>query len=176
MSEEKRQALEMLEQTRDRFLASVTGVPEADWRRTPSFGGWSPAEVLEHMVMVEASTAPYLASRVFSAPAPEEILARTRGRDQTLRSWLEGEEKATAPDFVTPGRPSRDREAALEDWLAQREAIIAAFRDGPEDLRSYSGKHPLLGSLDGFQWAVMVALHADRHGRQLRRIVADLAG
>lgn len=176
MSAEQREALEMLDRSRDRFVAAIGAVPEEDWQRTPISGGWSPALVLEHMVKVEASIAPYLTGRVFAAPAPEEILAPTRGRDGKIQAWMEEGEKRAAPDFVVPTGEARDREAALADWLAQRSAIIEAFRAGPPDLRNHAGKHPLLGMLDGYQWAVMVSYHADRHGRQLSRILADLPG
>lgn len=176
MSDEQRQALEMLERSRAAFVAAVNAIPAEHWHRRPSFGGWTPAEIVEHMVLADGSTASYLSGRIFAAPAPEEILARTAGRDAKIIAWLEGEEKAVAPDFVVPESAARDREEALADWMARRDAVAAAFRDGPPDLRRYTGKHPLLGTLDGYQWALQVSMHADRHGRQLGRIAADLAG
>jgi hypothetical protein len=60
----------------------------------------------------------------------------------------------------------------LEHFLANRDQTIS-FLKSSSDLREHRVDHPVLGSLDGYEWLLTIAAHSDRHTKQILEIKAD---
>ena len=174
MTDLRQAAVQMLEASAREFQERAGRIGADLWDRVPGSGGWSPAQLAEHLALVEASCARVLPRKLFGAPAAEEILLVTRTREAGLAGWWETETKRVAPDFVAPARTWPDAEGTLAAFDAHRTANIETYRQAPTDLRAYAMPHPILGPLDGYQWAVFLSEHLRRHLRQLDQILQDL--
>lgn len=175
MTDARWEMVDLLQATADEFDAAVRGIPEAKWSLTPGQGGWSPAEVIEHLTIVEVSTGKLIAKRLFAEPAPEAQIAETAGKDAALRDrLLDRERKLEAPDFVAPSRRWGSREEMLEAFRTAREVTVMNLSDPSRDLRRFVAPHPVAGPLDARQWGVFLALHVRRHLQQLDAILREL--
>jgi hypothetical protein len=65
-----------------------------------------------------------------------------------------------------------ERETMLSRLVEQRPRTLAVLEFGRDsNLRKYRVQHPLLGSLDHYDWFRTLAAHDARHTKQLREIV-----
>jgi hypothetical protein len=159
--------LEKLAHAQSRMLGTADEVPADQWRTRPKDGGWSAAEIVAHLIMVERSVVGK-ADRVVQHP-PKRFT-----RLQKLHFPLALVEarlvKRQAPLPVDP------------EMLAEKETMLAALRNIRErmlafidetkerNLGVYRWKHPFLGSLSTYEWFEMVARHELRHEKQMREI------
>lgn len=175
MHAERERALAMLRASGGAFLDLAERADDARWGLTPQRGGWSLAEVAEHVTLVETGVAKLIQRKLFDEPAPVELLAETRGKDERIEGYqADRTNRRTAPEFVTPrGRwPSRVELIAV--FREGRAAVVAGIEAAPGDLRAYAAVHPILGPLDAYQWALFLARHLERHLLQMEEILAAL--
>jgi hypothetical protein len=137
------------------------------------------AEVIEHLAIVEQRIAKLIAREV--ASAREKGLGAERETTPVssmlpLERVIDRRRRFVAGDAAKP-RGELDAAAAwtkFEDARrAVRDALLAA--DGLA-LAELSAPHPVLGSLNFYQWFLFVAGHEARHALQVREIGAQLAG
>lgn len=176
MTDARWETVDLLQTTAEEFEAAARAIPEARWNLSPGAGGWSPAEVIEHLTLVEVSTGKLIAKRLFAEPASEDLLAETAGKDEVLRQrLLDRELKVEAPDFVVPSRRWASREEMLDAFRTAREVTVMNLSDPSRDLRRFIAPHPVAGPLDARQWGLFLGLHLRRHLRQLDEILRALA-
>jgi uncharacterized damage-inducible protein DinB len=173
------QAHQYFAQTRKRVLEVTTGLSDAQWRFKPAPDRWSIAENLEHMVMVQERILGPVREQLAQAPAPPA----DRDYEQVDRIVIEKipdrSRKAKAPDHIAPtGQWSLP--AAL-DRLARNYERLAGFVESTPDLREHVLESPPLRfvtngefeTMDGYQWALVVAAHDQRHVSQILEVQAD---
>ncbi len=169
---------DQLARTRDDVLVAWNEIPSDTRERRPALSGWTPAEVLDHLRLVETGSAALLAKR----------LQRARdaglGPETDHRSRLDSFGTA---DFVTiapfeapePVRPMPDvRAADAEAGLrASRVALdqVMAAADGLA-LGEVKARHLRFGEIDFYQWLLFIAAHERRHLGQLTALRDALAG
>lgn len=155
------------------LLEAVAAVPESgrDARLDPE--SWSIAEVLEHLYRVERGIARLLehtikGGRDAGVPPEREsgsLLNRLDGyhllrRDQYMR----------APEQVAP-RGEYTAKEGLTALALSRESLLKAIRSGNGlALAELTFEHPLLGSLDLYQWILFLGQHEARHAQQIAEI------
>jgi hypothetical protein len=161
--------LEKLSRALSRTLSTADEVPADQWRTRPKDGGWSAAEIVGHLIMVERSV-------VGSADRVTQHPPKRFSRFQRLHFPLALVEarvvKRQSPMPVDP------------ELLAEKETMLAALRNIRErmlafidetkerNLGIYRWRHPFLGSLSTYDWFEMVARHQLRHEKQMREIAA----
>jgi hypothetical protein len=155
-------------------MREIRGLSPAQWNFKPASGGWSIAEILEHLVLVENAfvnaVGPQLSKNSPTELArgrrlPDALLVDSVGRDRSKRH------KAPVPVSPT-GRWSRTE--TLERLVAGRAETTEFLSSNPE-LRHRAVKHPGLGLLDGFQWVLFLAAHTERHMRQIFEVKGEPA-
>ncbi len=161
--EEHRKAL-------DGYSHSALAVPFPLWSTPRQDGGWSPAEVTEHLILGcdavyrELAGGPGMAPRVGPVGAsflrwfllPHILFHRTLPKSSAPRE--------TRPESV-PGSP----EAAIERLRnAAGRFEEAALDPSRVDVRSLS--HPYFGRVTPFQLLRLSAVHIEHHRRQLDAI------
>jgi DinB superfamily len=135
------------------------------FRREP--GAWTIAEVVEHLVLV----APIYWQDLLAAlkqPAGDRRSAMTDadvlwyGIDRTSREQaIPGERTAVQP---------RDPHAAMEAYRTHHDRLLRYVRTTDDDLRSHIVPRQ---QCDGYQWALLISAHEQRHVLQIREIKAD---
>jgi hypothetical protein len=164
--------------TRATFVTTVDRVPPDLMFTRPAEGCWSPAEILEHLAIVEAGIARFLAKLV------DEAKARGLPPDTRTDSVLHSLDKfgvAARRGRVTSGERVMQKGAmqpaeALHALESSREALLAVYRgaDGL-DLTQVRAPHPALGELDLYQWLLFVPQHEMRHMKQMEEAIATQA-
>ena len=149
------------------MLSTADEVPADQWRTRPQKGGWSAAEIVGHLIMVERSV-------VGSADRVTQHPPRKFSRLQRLHFPLALVEarlvKRQSPLPVDPELVT-EKETMLAALRNVRERMLAFIDETKErNLAAYRWRHPFLGSLSAYEWFEMVARHELRHEKQMREI------
>jgi hypothetical protein len=166
-----------LEQTRDRVLTFAASLSPEQRSFKASEREWCAIDLIEHVVMVERMTNGLL-TRLTNEGAPDES-RRGKGlhKDRLILDNVPARAvKVQAPEGFHPAGCWADFDALVEEFRATRERTLEIARTTDKDLRVLFAPHPFLKDLDGYQWLLLVAAHAERHVRQGEETLAGSAG
>jgi hypothetical protein len=173
------QAQQFFERTRSRVLEVTEGLSAAQWQFKPAPDRWSIAENLEHMVIVQDRVLGPILGQLAQAPAASPDRDWRAVDAIILQRFSDRSLKAKAPEFVEPGG-ELSRDATLERFSRNYERMNAFIESTP-GLREHVLESPPLRFVtngehtvaDGYQWALTLAAHDERHVRQILEIKAD---
>jgi uncharacterized damage-inducible protein DinB len=172
-AQEREFALQQFQTTHDNFLKSIAGLSQKQWTFKPAPDRWSVAEVAEHITVSE-STIFGLVQKTMQSPAAPEKREQVKGKDQMILQRLpDRSHKAQAPEMLRPtGRwaTEADLTKAFED---SRKANMDYIRTTNDDLRDHFFDHPVFGTLDDYQWLLLISAHSARHTAQILEVKAD---
>jgi hypothetical protein len=159
------------------LLDTVNRVPIERRQKRPPDGGWSIADIVEHLSIVEARMTGNFAAWIAEAKASglpaetaeESILDRfdvaafiDRGRRRVASA-------ASQPTGTVPVDAALRR---LEELRHDRRAVLAAA-DGLA-LGTIVREHPSVGTLNMYEWIAFSGAHMRRHADQIRDVDAAL--
>lgn len=172
------ETMDYVEDKRKELLQSFAGVPEDRLSRRASATGWSVAEIVDHLSIVEAGIARLIAKR--AARAREAGLGDEKSTESVLASFdphrvrLEATTVMQAPTSIVP-RANVDIEEALKGLETSREALRVAVQGASGlSLSEIKHTHPVLGELDLYQWLIFIGQHEGRHKKQIERTLNSL--
>lgn len=165
---DRAKAIAYLEETRTKFLKSVEGLTEAQWRFKAGPDRWSIAEVAEHIALSESLILGMVEGQVLKAPAKKPGEGITD--EKLIAGVTDRSQKAQAPDVLKPVNKWPTREALVKDFNAARDKTIEWTKTTTEDLRGHAAPHPAFGPLDAHQWLLLVAGHSARHTAQIEEV------
>src|SRR5580700_8867735 len=171
---ERQAALQNLQATHDAFLKSIAGLSEKQWRFKPAPDRWSVAEVAEHITVSETTIMGLIQKQVMQSPAAPEKRAEVKGKDQMILERMpDRSHKAQAPEMLRPtGRWATEAELT-KAFEETRKATVDYVRTTNDDLRDHFFDHPAFGTMDGYQWLLLLAGHSQRHTAQIEEVKAD---
>jgi DinB superfamily len=152
---------------RRRLVARVEGLNDA--HANASDGGWTVAQIVEHLSIAE----PRITDAIAGMLAPAE----TDGQRKTFAPFSLDEHaeqargKIEAPEFLRPtGVPLAEGVIRLKKSRAALEALRPRFESA-----DYSRvlKHPAFGMLNAAQWLAFLGMHEQRHLHQIERILGE---
>jgi hypothetical protein len=165
-----------LESCRAGVYTAIANASETRLEQSPADGGWSPAQVVEHLALAESKTSQYLVAcldKAIAAGLPHEQDA-TSVLD-TFDPAVLASGRLTAPEIVTPAAPVSSA-LALHALHASHEALQATLRSADGwALAEVPTRHPLLGRMNMYQSLVVVGYHDRRHAHQITRALATPA-
>ncbi len=163
--------VEKLNRSRAGLLAVVERVPAEHWQKRPPKGGWSVAEVVAHLTMVETAIVSGATKWVQTEPKPVPFWKRLHV-PLALTTLRLVKTKTSIP---LDARLVGERDAMLERFRTVRERTLAFVEANRErDLRRWRRPHPFMGSFNGNTWLKFIGYHEARHTRQIREIVKPL--
>jgi hypothetical protein len=171
------ETMDYVEEKRRELLQSFGGVDGDRLCRRAAPDGWSVAEILEHLRMVESGVARLITKRV--GQAKEAGLGEEKSTASVLPSFGPYSamlERAVmqAPATVLP-RANIDISDALEGLESSREALRAAVVSASGfALGEIKHTHQILGELDLYQWLIFVGQHECRHRKQIERTLKSI--
>jgi uncharacterized damage-inducible protein DinB len=173
-SEERELALKSLQATHDKFLQSIAGLSPKQWAFKPAPDRWSVAEVAEHITVSESAIFGLMQKQIMTSPATPEKREQVKGKDQIiLQKVPDRSHKAQAPEFLRPrGRWATETDL-IKAFEESRRATMDYVRTTNDDLRDHFFDHPVLGTLDGYQWLLLISAHSERHTAQIEEVKAD---
>ena len=170
LSQQERDSLvKHLEQTRQAFVVSVSGLSDAQWTFKAGPDRWSIAEVAEHIAISETTIHQLVTDQVLKAPAvprnPNPV-----SDEALLAGLLDRTSKFQAPEMLKPTNRWASRDALVKDFLAAREKTATYVKTTTDDLRGHAGPHPVFKMLDGYQWLLLLSGHSARHTAQIEEV------
>jgi hypothetical protein len=174
-----RELIDYLDVHRRALRATIASVPEKLRRVKPASGGWSVAEVVEHLSMLETRIAGLLTRHADAARAsgvgPDADTSSVVASFTNTDAVTDRSRTLTAPDPVQP-TGTLDVPAGEEALVKSRAVMIAALRGANGvSLQNAMQTHPALGTMNMYHWIVATALHDDRHAAQIRETVTSLS-
>ena len=172
--EEREAALKLFQTTHDNFIKSISGLSQKQWTFKPAPDRWSVAEVAEHITVSETTIMGLIRHPLMQSPAAPEKREQVKGKDEIIVQRVpDRSHKAQAPEILRPTRrwaTEADLTKAFED---ARKANMEYIRTTNDDLRDHFFDHPVFGTLDGYQWLLLIGTHSARHTAQIEEVKAD---
>jgi hypothetical protein len=152
-------------------MRAADSVPPEQWTTRPEQGGWSPAELVAHLIMVERSIIGNADRIVQKTPRRFSVLKRLHLPLALVEARLI---RRKTPLPLDP-ELAREKETMLAELRDVRERTLAFMEETKgRDLSVYRWPHPFLGSFNVYGWFQMIAAHELRHEKQMRKIVTGL--
>ena len=171
------ETMTFVEEKRRELLQSFEGVEGERLCRRAAPDGWSVAEILEHLRLVESGIARLITKR--SGQAREAGLGEEKSTTSVLPTFdrfaatLDGA-VMQSPAAVRP-RENVDISEALDGLESSREALRAAVVSASGlSLGEIKHTHPILGELDLYQWLMFIGQHEGRHRKQIERTLQSI--
>jgi len=149
-----------------RLVARLTGVSDEEAATVPAGGGWTAAQIAEHVAAFDRTLA-----RIVTGSLP---VARPAPTDFNERPWpdilgtLEG--RFDAPKNLQPSADAT-RATALAALDAASGEVRHAFRDLTDDRATLTLTHPRVGTITLLQVGDWLVAHTIRHNAQMKRAV-----
>jgi uncharacterized damage-inducible protein DinB len=171
---EREAALKSLQATHDGFLRSIAGLSQKQWTFKPAPDRWSVAEVAEHITVSESSILGLIQQKLMSSPAAPEKREQVKGKDEMiLQKMTDRSHKAQAPEALRPTSRWATEAELTKAFEETRKATMDYVRTTNDDLRDHFFDHPAFGTLDGYQWLLLLSTHSERHTAQIVEVKAD---
>ena len=177
---EKELAHLYLRQTQCGLTGAIKGLSDAQWKFAPAADRWSIAEIAEHVIFVfDRVLGPVLAGLATAPPPPSD--RDCKQVDAIVISQFPVRlAKFPAPEISHPAKTLASPSEAI-DRFSQIYAALAQHIDSAKGLRLHAipaaplkavtqGAHE---SMDGYQWILASAAHAERHTKQILEVRAD---
>ena len=170
---ERQELVRRLEQVHAKLADAMRGVGPRLWSSHREAGVWSAAEIVEHILLVEASLLAGVESHLGDKP-DSSWEESTRGKKELLERILPTEGKAVAPVSVS-NFSGLDQRQALQGLEASRQRFEQFLqRTATLPLKALVWPHSIFGPLSAHHRLLYIVLHSERHLGQLRREVQAL--
>ncbi|MFS0690734.1 DinB family protein [Sporosarcina sp. 179-K 8C2 HS] len=153
---------------RRKIYHTLDGLTDNEFNATPSTGGWSPKQILEHLALMET----YIASKISGELKNPKSLRASKKLIVLSGSLLV---KGKLP-LQTQPTDTYKTIADIKEELHNSRIYLLDVYDGcsKDQLRDKSFKHPNLGLIPLEQWFPVVGLYEKCHLKQLRKTIDDL--
>lgn len=153
---------------RRKIYQTIDGMTDDEFNGTPSTGGWSPKQILEHLALMET----YIASNI-----SRELKSPTSPKASKKIIVLSGSllVKGDLPLQTRPTDMFKTIPEIKEELHNSRIYLLDVYDGSCKDqLREKSFKHPNLGLIPLEQWFPIVGLYEKCHLKQLKRTIDEL--
>jgi hypothetical protein len=166
--------IEQMEMSKKAFLASISGLSEAQWTFKPAPNVWSVQECAEHIVLSETFLFDTSQSMLKSPAVPRPEKSNAEFDHQLAIGVQDRSHKATAPAPIDPvGKTAGFTPAsAAKAFTAKRNQNEEYVKTTSDDLRTHVAAGPA-GPMDAYQFLVLMATHTARHTEQIKEVQAN---
>ncbi|ARJ39691.1 DinB family protein [Sporosarcina sp. P21c] len=153
---------------RKRILQLIDGLTDEEFNGTPSHGGWSPKQIVEHLALMECRVATNIAQELKN---PESLRVFKKPISVSASPLV----KAYFMEYTQPTDMHLSIPEVKEKLHASRNYLLDIYESATiTELRCKSLKHPIFGNVPLIQWFRFVGFHEKRHLRQLKRAVEQV--
>ena len=160
--------VELLNRSHLAFREACERIPENRWKKSPRRGGWSAAEIVAHLTMVESTVWNGVREELSSNPKRHSLWQKMH-IPVSMSAWRAVKRKTPIP---LDSALVKARDDALNEYSSIRNRTLKLIAEqSARDLAPYRRQHPFLGSLNLYDWMRVIAYHEIRHTKQIREIV-----
>lgn len=153
---------------RRKIYQTIDGMTDEEFNRTPSTGGWSPKQILEHLALMET----YIASKIAGELKNPQSPKASRKIIVLSGSLLV---KGELPSQTQPTDTYKTISEIKEELHNSRIYLLDVYDGSCRDqLREKSFEHPNIGLMPLEQWFPVVGLYEKCHLKQLRKTIDEL--
>ena len=153
----------------------MTPLDDVLFLQQPADGGWSVAQIIQHLRLVEERVIKDLEKAVSRPPRRVSFVRRFVPTSIVSSRLL----RVKAPQAVTPeavaengpAMPLPKNEALANYNRARNDLKALCATHGSDRLRRIVFKHPFLGEIDGVATVSFVGYHEQRHYKQIREVL-----
>ncbi len=166
-----------IDETRERLKDRLAGLSAKQESFRPASGGWSLAEIVEHLAILESRLLGLITVMVNKAEKAglRRDSENTQFNPVSLEHIIERslKEKYNAPETAQPQGGVSVQESL--ERLRESRASLSALRPRIEAADSSNARypHPAFGPLNLYEWLVMIGVHEERHLRQIEALMAS---
>lgn len=176
--EDVARARQFLQQTQTIVIGATKSVSGAQWKFKTSPDRWSIAEILDHIVIVQERVLDRILDQLPSAPAPSADFDPQTVDAIVIHQFPTRLARFSAPEILAPketdpqGRLDRlvKNYARMDECLSTAVGLRQHVLDSPPLKAVSGGKYT---QMDGYQWILVAAAHAERHAKQMLEVKAD---
>jgi len=156
-----------LDSVHQQLLAAVRPLNSDQFKRRPPDKGWSVAEIVHHLCLVEERVLSELENGLTREPEKAGLLGRLVPKAIVASRLL----RVKAPRAVIPTDPP-DKEQAIASFEAARNKLKQLCSvEGKKRLQQVVLNHPFFGKIDGPSAVSFVGYHELRHYKQIRELL-----
>jgi hypothetical protein len=159
-----------MQRTEARFLKSIEGLSEAQWKFKAAPDRWSVAECAEHIIAAESFIRGMIVPVLSKDATPEMVKEGTRKDEMVTKAIVDRTTKFKAPEPLIPTNKFADPATATAAFKKERAETIALTSTA--DLRTHADKHFAFGNLDAYGWFLFLSSHSERHTLQIDEVKA----
>ncbi|WP_191560438.1 DinB family protein [Metabacillus idriensis] len=149
---------------RAELVNEVQNMTDGQLNQKPSQDVWSPAQILQHL---------YLMERVIIGGIKQVLMSgeKREATEKPLELVIDRSLKVPAPENLKPGDGPFQKETLLSKLEESRRELINFAETAPEHmLNEQAMKHPHLGDLSLKQWVEFIGYHEKRHLLQITEV------
>ena len=172
------QAFALLDDVREKVMAVLRTITQAEADRHPEEKEWSLGEIADHLAITEREYMAVVAHLAANAKPHEfdygdVVRSRPFRIEDTWDVAITG--KLTTPTELlpTPGRRLAELVRELQAARFHSKEILAPYRD--QDLGVKFFVHPRLGTMTLYERMAQLAYHELKHLKQMERVLARLS-
>lgn len=158
-----------LNAAKEKFLASVAGLSEAQLKFKPAADRWSIAEIAEHIVLSETFLHEVVSNMLKSPATPDK--KSTVPDAAVLQNAADRTNRLQTRDSLVPTGRWGTLKQTLKEFDAARTRTLALVKAQQPELRSHFAKFGPL-EMDAHQWLLSLAGHSERHTAQINEVKA----
>ncbi|HLH44338.1 MAG TPA: DinB family protein [Bryobacteraceae bacterium] len=164
------QLIHALEKSQQEFQAACAAFTEEQARIQPEPGRWSALECVEHVVVAEE----LFLGRLEAAPRLESPRMDKQKEAELAIRVVNRANRAEAPERSRPAGRFASLAQAMQRFHQARARTIGFAEQRAADLYWLSVEHPRFGSLNGAEYMMIIAGHAQRHAAQITEVKSAL--
>lgn len=167
---ERDELLKALDRSAKVFADSLAGVSEVQWKFKAAPDRWSILECAEHVAVADQMMFTFASQQLGKIPPAKDPQRRS---DEAIRDAAsDRSHKVKTAEFLEPKARYATPADALAAFRKSRDAVAEYVRTTQDDLRSRGIQSPN-GYVDGYQFLLSLAVHAERHSAQIAEVKAD---
>ena len=171
--EERDFAIKYMHETQESFLKDIQGlsVTQLNFKAAPE--KWSISQCIEHIAIAEKALMDIGQNNEKQTADPSKRSEIKVSDQDVLKVVTDRSRKSIAPEFMQPANKFKNSDEAVQAFIDQRKKNIDYIQTTNDDLRNHFLTHQVMGTIDGYQFILLIAAHSRRHTLQIEEVKAD---
>ena len=170
---EREHLVSYLQDTQKKLMKETEGLTAEQWAFKPAPEVWSVAEVLEHITVSEKGVMEMM-NGILQTPLTAEQKAEVPAKTEMIVPLMrDRSQKFQAPEVVQPTKQLGEGSEVGKAFSSTRGSMLEFVKSSGADFHGNGMEHPAFGALDGYQWLLFIAAHAERHLMQIQEVKAN---
>jgi hypothetical protein len=172
MKTSTKRLLQKMDQDLESLIRELSQYSHEQLNRPTQDGGWSPIQVMYHLIIAEEGSLQYLRKKLSFNPELKDTGMGDRYRSLMLNFYLWAPFKFKAPAGVSGDKlpVEADFQETAQRWKSSREELAQYLESLPEEVFNKSVyKHPFAGRMSLDAMLRFFSGHFSRHKKQIRK-------